>query len=124
MADHIQTEAPQLWAPGRDSKEHIYEAERFNTRDYYSPFFLLDWMKTQNQFTLSDVFWSLNEGKHQKLTPGKANKKSRKTKLLNELLSAGLGALSMTWRPAWQGQTKTWPSQSLPGQTKLLKQTA
>ncbi|CAL0329854.1 unnamed protein product [Lupinus luteus] len=46
-------------------------------------------------------------------------KNQEKSKLLIELLSAGHGALS--WRRAWQGQTKTWPSQSLAGQDQAAE---
>ncbi|CAL0312300.1 unnamed protein product [Lupinus luteus] len=46
-------------------------------------------------------------------------KNQEKSKLLMELLSADHGALS--WRRAWQGQTKTWPSQSLAGQNQAAE---
>ncbi|CAL0304819.1 unnamed protein product [Lupinus luteus] len=59
------------------------------------------------------------EVKNIKMAKDGSWKNQEKSKLLMELLSAGHGALS--WRRAWQGQTKTWPSQSLAGQDQAAE---
>ncbi|CAL0335154.1 unnamed protein product [Lupinus luteus] len=65
-------------------------------------------------------FWS-DPAKHvsRNLAKDGSWKNQEKSKLLMELLSADHGALS--WRRAWQGQTKTWPSQSLAGQNQAAE---